>query len=84
MYLHGVDPLQFTSPVLCLVFWDIWTDRMDGRKASKMRNVIVVVRKCVEESARESYKRQKVEKMQTWDGRMGGINEKVFMKMEGK
>lgn len=79
MYLHGVDPLQFTGPVLCLVFWDIWTDGMDGRKGSKMRNIKVVTRKCVEESARESWKRQKVEEMQTWDGGMGGMTEKVKM-----
>lgn len=35
MYPHGVDPLQFTGPVLSLVFWDIWTDGLDRRNKSE-------------------------------------------------
>lgn len=34
MYPHGVDPLQFTGPVLRFVFWDIFTVWMVEKKSA--------------------------------------------------
>lgn len=65
MYPHGVDPLQFTGPVLCLVFWDIWTVWTEEIDGSKVRNLNGVTRRCVEESAREGGEGEKVEEIQT-------------------
>lgn len=30
VYPHGVDALQFTGPVLCLVLWDVWARRREA------------------------------------------------------
>lgn len=35
MYPHGVDPVQFTAPVLSLVFRNIWKDGSKVRKTKK-------------------------------------------------
>lgn len=47
MYPHGVDPLQFTGPVLSLVVGDICTEEIDGLK---VRKITGVTGKYVEES----------------------------------
>lgn len=41
MELHGVDPLQFTGPVLSLVLRDVWTEETaDGTKVQRERDVM--------------------------------------------
>lgn len=60
MYPHGVDPLQFTGPVLRLVFRDVWIAEEEIDR-SKGRNIKIVTRRCVEECDEE----EKVEDKQT-------------------
>lgn len=57
MYPHGVDPLQFTGPVLSLVLWYIWSEELQEQK----------MRKYKQESAREGGGNKG-----TWDGGTGG------------
>lgn len=69
MYPHGVNPLQFTGPVLSLVFWNIWADRLKGRKIKRW------TRKYLEETARDGEVRGSTDKwyggvVQGMDGRI--------------
>lgn len=66
MYPHGVDPLQFTGPVLSLVLWDVWSEALD-RKNTNIR----VTGKYKQESAREGGGSKG-----TWDGGAGGWRDK--------